>query len=137
MKIKPFIVLAALTPLLVFAQARESGAAGMGSPKNSYGPTPGSTGGVPNALIQNTNSQTNLSPSSKSGDNTQLNASPTSKSGNNTQVSTSSKSGDTNIKGGSVSANAKNSGNSNKSGNTVNIDTGNTNNVVIVVPPPN
>ncbi len=31
----------------------------------------------------------------------------------------------------------KNSGNGNKSGNTVNIDTGNTNNVVIVVPPPN
>jgi hypothetical protein len=135
MKIKFLIALVTLIPLLAFAQTRESGPVGMGSPKNSFGPTPGSTGGVPNALIQNTNSQTNLSPSSKSGDNTQLNASPTSKSGNNTQVSTSSKSGDTNVKSGTV--NAKNSGNGNKSGNTVTIDTGNTNNVVIVVPPPN
>lgn len=122
MKIKSFIALVALTPLLVFAQSRELGPAGMGAPKN-FGPTPGSTGGTPNALISNTNSQNNISPSSKSGDNTQANISP------------SSKSGDTNVKSSSV--NAKNSGNGNKSGNTVNIDTGNTNNVVIVVPPPN
>lgn len=123
MKIKSCIALVALTPLLVFAQARESGSGGMGAPKSAFGPAPGLAGGTPNALISNTNSQNDISPSSKSG--------------NNTQVSTSNKSGDTNVKSGSVNANVKNSGNGNKSGNTVNIDTGNTNNVVIVVPPPN
>ena len=137
MKIKSCIALVALTPLLVFAQARESGPGGMGAPKSAFGPAPGLAGGTPNALISNTNSQNDISPSSKSGDNTQANISPSSKSGNNTQVSTSNKSGDTNVKSGSVNANVKNSGNGNKSGNTVNIDTGNTNNVVIVVPPPN
>ncbi|CAM3841917.1 hypothetical protein [Polynucleobacter arcticus] len=129
MKIKSFIALVALTPLLVFSQARESGPASMGAPKSAFGPAPGSAGSTPNAFISNTNSPNYISTSNKSGNNTQVSTS--SKSGD------TSKSGNTNLQSGSVSANAKNSGNGNKSGNTVNIDTGNTNNVVIVVPPPN